>query len=52
MGPDAGAEPGEPPGMFPGGMGLPGMPPGPNGNVPGGDEFQSSKDQEYTSPDF
>ena len=32
--------------------GLPGMPPGPNGNVPGGDEFQSSKDQEYTSPDF
>ena len=52
MGPDAGAEPGEPPGMFPGGMGLPGMPPGPNGNVPGGNEYQSSKDQEYTDPDF
>ena len=53
MGPEAGAEPGEPTGM-----GMMGMPPGGNGgfptgdNVPGGDEFQSSKDQEYTSPDF
>jgi hypothetical protein len=48
MGPEAGAEPGEPVGMF-------GMPPGmgPNGGaVPGGNEFQSSPDQEYTGPDF
>jgi len=50
MGPEAGAEPGEPTGM----MGMqPGMGMGPNGgDVPGGDEFQSSPDQEYTSPDF
>ena len=48
MGPEAGAEPGEPVGMF--GM-QPGM--GPNGGaVPGGNEFQSSPDQEYTGPDF
>ena len=46
MGPEAGAEPGEPTGM----MGMqPGMGMGPNGgDVPGGDEFQSSSDQEYT----
>ena len=52
MGPEAGAEPGEPTGM--GMMGMPGGNGGfPTGdNVPGGDEFQSSKDQEYTSPDF
>ena len=52
MGPEAGAEPGEPTGM-----GMMGMPGGngefPTGdNTPGGDEFQSSRDQEYTSPDF
>ena len=48
MGPEAGAEPGEPTGMF--GM-QPGM--GPNGGtVPGGNEFQSSPDQEYSGPDF
>ena len=52
MGQDAGAEPGEPTGMMPG-MGIPGMGAGPNGsNVPGGDEYQSSRDQEYTDPDF
>ena len=52
MGPEAGAEPGEPVGM--GMMGMPGGNGGfPTGdNVPGGDEFQSSRDQEYTSPDF
>ena len=52
MGPEAGAEPGEPVGM----MGMPGMPGAPGapngGTVPGGNEFQSSPDQEYTGPDF